>query len=579
MCGIAGILGPQADPERVARMNAALHHRGPDDRGVYSEPGVALGHTRLSIIDLSPAGHQPMEFGDYVITFNGEIYNFKALRDTLPGPFRSSSDTEVLLHLFVRDGAACVDKLEGMFAFAIWDRRRRRLFAARDRLGIKPFYYHASADGLRFASELKALVIEGHPPLDLSALRDYFTYGYVPAPKSAYVGIAKLPAAHRLWWEQGRLTLERYWQPSAQIEYRDADTAEQALDELLRRVITDHTLADVPVGVFLSGGLDSATITYYLEHPKTFTLGFDVAGRSEADAARAVATHLGTEHHEATAHGVALVAALAAMPGLFDEPFSDSAAWSNLLISQAARREVTVALSGEGGDELFCGYPRYWQSTGEGSLAARALSAVLPPLSPFGQSMHRRARGGLEGYAARFSQLTLPQLPALIHPRLLEPDYDDLWFYRAHWRPELDPIQRMRWLDIHTNLAEGLLTKVDRSSMAHSLEVRPPLLDHRLVEFALKVDPKLLVDRDAARGKLLLRRLMGPRLPAGHLDRPKSGFGLPVRRWVRQNPQLLSAASARLQAADILRRPLPRDFRRTWTMLTLDRWLSSIGAA
>lgn len=193
--------------------------------------------------------------------------------------------------------------------------------------------------------------------------------------------------------------------------------------------------------------------------------------------------------------------------------------------------------------------------------------------------MQRRARPGLEGYAAKFSTLTLPQLPALVHPRLLAPDYDDLWFYRAHWREDLDPLQRMRWLDLNTQLAEGLLTKVDRASMAHSLEVRPPLLDHRLVEFALKLDPALLVDRAAGQGKGLLRRLMAPRLPPGHLQRPKSGFGLPVRRWVRQNPTLLSAASRRLVAAEVLRRPLPTEFRRSWAMLALDRWLGSVGAA
>jgi asparagine synthase (glutamine-hydrolysing) len=574
MCGIAGVLGPLADRALAERMTGILQHRGPDDRGVWVEPGVALAHNRLSIIDLSPAGHQPMEFGDYVITYNGEIYNFEALKRELPGPFRSHSDTEVLLQLYARDGARCVERLEGMFAFAIWDRRRRRLFAARDRLGIKPFYYSASGSAFVFGSELKAVLAAGRPPVDLSALRDYFTYSYVPAPKTAYSGIAKLPAAHTLQWQDGRLELARYWQPSADIRFRDAHVAGQALDELLGRVVTAHTLADVPVGVFLSGGIDSATLTYYLSRPKTFTLGFDVSGRSEAAAARAVAQHLQTEHHEATARAIDVDAALAAMPALFDEPFGDSAAWSNYLISELARRLVKVALSGEGGDELFCGYPRYWKRTGEGNELARLLAAILPPLTPFGQSMQRRAYAGLEGFATRLGSCTRPQLAALIHPRLMTSDYDDLWFYRQHWREDLDPIQRMRWLDLHTNLPEGLLTKVDRSSMAHSLEVRPPMLDHRLVEFALSVDPALLVDRRSGRGKVLLRSLMAPRLPAGHLDRPKSGFGLPVRRWLKRNPQLLAAANRRLMDAQILRRPIPPDFRRLWSLLVLDRWLA-----
>jgi asparagine synthase (glutamine-hydrolysing) len=575
MCGIAGIVGPRADAELAARMAALLHHRGPDDRGVWSEPGVALGHTRLSIIDLSPAGHQPMQFGDFVITYNGEIYNFEALRKELPGPFRSHSDTEVLLHLYARDGARCVERLEGMFAFVIWDRRRRRLFAARDRLGIKPFYYSTNGENFVFGSELKAVLAAGRPGFDLTALRDYFSYSYIPAPKTAYAGIAKLPAAHTLSWEAGRTSIERYWTPDASIRIRDLGSAREALDGLLRTVVNAHTLADVPVGVFLSGGIDSATLSYYLSRPKTFTLGFDIKDRSEAAAARAVAEHLGTEHHEATARAVDVEAALAAMPGMFGEPFGDSAAWSNYLISEVARKLVTVALSGEGGDELFCGYPRYWKRTGEGSAVARVLAAVLPPLSPFGQSMQRRAYSGLEGFATRLGSCTRVQLGSLVHPRLLEDGYDDLWFYRQHWREDLDPIQRMRWLDLNTNLPEGLLTKVDRSSMAHSLEVRPPLLDHRLVEFALSVDPVLLVDRAAGRGKGVLRSLMLQRLPVGHLERPKSGFGLPVRRWLRQNPALLAKASERLQAAEILRRPIPDNFRRVWSLLMLDRWLAA----
>jgi asparagine synthase (glutamine-hydrolysing) len=240
-----------------------------------------------------------------------------------------------------------------------------------------------------------------------------------------------------------------------------------------------------------------------------------------------------------------------------------------------ARQQVKVALSGEGGDELFCGYPRYWRRPGEPRALARLLAACLPPLSPFAQSMQRRALPGLEGFATRLGSFTRPQLGALVHPRLLEPGYDDLWFYRAHWREDLDPVQRMRWLDLNTNLPEGLLVKVDRSSMAHSLEVRPPLLDHRLVEFALAVEPRLFVAPGKQRGKELLRTLMGSRLPAGHLDRPKSGFGLPVRRWISAHPELLRAASERLLAANILRRPIPPNFRRLWSLLVLDRFIAA----
>ena len=576
MCGIAGLVGGRADPALVARMTATLHHRGPDDSGVHTEPGVAFGHTRLAILDLSPAGHQPMEFGDYVVTYNGEIYNFRELRRELPGPFRSDSDTEVLLHLYARDGARCVERLNGMFAFAIWDRRRRRLFAARDRLGIKPFHYSIEGDCLAFASELKALLALRRPALAPAALRDFLVYGYVPAPRTAYAGFAKLPAAHTLEWQDGRLRLARYWSPPDTVVRRDAASAREELGALLATVVTDHTLADVPVGVFLSGGLDSAAVASCLTRPETFTLGFDASPRSEAAAARRVAAHLGTRHHEATAHAIDMDAALAHMPGLYDEPFADSAAWSAYLISELARREVTVALSGEGGDELFCGYPRYWKSPGGGAgrHAAALLARLLPPLGPLGQSLERRALSGLESAAARLGYLNATQLDWLGAPHIAHADGDPLWFYRQHWREELEPRARLRWLDLHTNLPEGLLTKVDRASMAHSLEVRPPLLDHRLVEFACTLDTALLVDPAAGRGKQLVRELVAPRLPPGHLDRPKQGFGLPVRRWLRANPQLLAAASARLQSVGVLRRPIPAGFRGAWGLLVLDRWLA-----
>lgn len=577
MCGIAGVVGAAAQRASVEAMTAALHHRGPDDRDVWQDPGVCLGHTRLSIIDLSAAGRQPMAYGDYVIVYNGEIYNCAELRRELPGPFHSASDTEVLLHLYAREGDACVQRLRGMFAFAIWDRRRRRLFAARDRLGIKPLYYRRLGDGLAFSSELKALVALGTPPVDPSALRDYFTYSYVPAPKSIYREIAKLPAAHTLLFEDGRLEVARYWSPGAEIVHRDMGAAGEALDGLLRESFNEQTVADVPVGVFLSGGVDSATTAYYLGRPETFTLGFDATERSEAEAARRVAEHLGTHHHEATARGIDMDEALETIPRIYDEPFGDSAAWSTWLVSQMARRHVTVALSGEGGDELFAGYPRHRKGVaGRSGALVRLLAAWLPPLSRAGYALQRRAATGLEGYAARLGVFTQQQKRALLHPSLLEPGYDDLWSFRQHWREDLLPLQRLRWLDLHTNLPDGLLTKVDRASMAHSLEVRPPFLDHRVVELAFSLHPDLLLEPGTGRGKRILRELMAPRLPPGHLERPKQGFGMPVRRWLQGRPQVLARALARLADAGILRSPRGGSFHKgqLWTLLVLDRWIA-----
>ena len=266
------------------------------------------------------------------------------------------------------------------------------------------------------------------------------------------------------------------------------------------------------------------------------------------------------------------------MPKLFDGPFSDSAAWSNYLISGLARKEVVVALSGEGGDEIFCGYPRYWKSAEGGSRAwARALRHVLPPLSSVAQSVQRRAVDGAERFSTRVGLLNAMQFEALVHPRLARDGREPLWFYQQHWREDLPPAQRIRWLDLHTSLPEALLTKVDRTSMAHSLEVRPPLLDHRLVEFALGIDTGLLIDAPNHTGKTLVRSLMAPRLPPGHLGRPKKGFGLPVRRWVRSHPELLAAANRRLLDRQILRRPVPADFPKVWGLLALDSWLAQAG--
>jgi asparagine synthase (glutamine-hydrolysing) len=576
MCGIAGIVGSQASAELALRMAQRIEHRGPDGEGVWTEAGVALSHRRLAIQDLTDAGNQPMIYGSHVLTYNGELYNHERLRSGLPGPWASSGDTEVVLRLLATEGAACLSRLVGMFAFASWDGRSKSLLLVRDRLGIKPLYYRLLPDGIAFASELKSLMLLGTPDIDQSAVRDFLFHGYIPAPKSIYRGIFKLPAAHTLTWQAGKASIERYWSPSTQIIERSSEDTVAQLDALLREVVPEHTVSDVPVGVFLSGGIDSALTAYYLDAPRTYTLGFEQGGRSEADAARQVAAHLDTEHLEMTAPQADFAGALDRMPGMFDEPFGDSAAWSNYLVAQFARREVTVALSGEGGDEIFCGYPRYWSRVGgRSNFMNRSFARYLPPLSRLASSMQRRGYEGLPAYAAALGGMTAQQIDSLLAPSWMAPDYDYLWFYRQYWRDDLRPLAQLRWLDLNTDLAEGLLTKVDRTSMAHSLEVRPPLLDHRLVEFMLSVDPQLLVDEQRKRGKLLVRRLMEPRLPPNHLNRPKSGFGLPVHRWLKQNPKLMQDAVRRLMERGVLRRAVGAEFRRAWYVLILDRWFTA----
>jgi asparagine synthase (glutamine-hydrolysing) len=511
-----------------------------------------------------------------VLTYNGELYGHAPLRRHLRGPWRSSGDTETLLHLLAERGVAGLAQVAGMFAFGLWDTAARRLLLVRDRLGIKPLYYRILPDGIAFASELKALLVLGRPPIDRSAVRDFLFHGYVPAPKTIYQGIAKLPAGHALTWTAGRITVERYWRPSIAVVPRSADDTLAGLDALLRELVPAHMLSDVPVGVFLSGGIDSALTTYYLDAPHTFSLGFDAPYRSELDAARRAASHLGTRHTEMIAHTAEFTTALDAMPNLFDEPFGDSAAWSSYLIAEFARREVTVALSGEGGDEIFCGYPRYWSNVGARStFFNRALVRVLPPLSRLASSLQRHSAVGLPAFALALGGLAEGQVDALLADGWRDDGYDYHWFYRQFWQPELDPLARLRWLDLNTDLAEGLLTKVDRTSMAHSLEVRPPLMDHRLVEFMLTVAPSLLVDRHARRGKLLVRRLMETRLPTGHLNQPKSGFGLPVHGWLKRHPGILKEAVKRLMARGVLRRPVRAEFRRAWHLLVLDRWFTA----
>jgi asparagine synthase (glutamine-hydrolysing) len=576
MCGIAGIVGSQASAEIALKMAQRLHHRGPDGDGVWTDLGVAFSHRRLAIQDLTDAGHQPMVFGSHVLTYNGELYNHERLRPSLPGPWNSTGDTEVVLRLLAAEGSACLNRLVGMFAFASWESNSKTLLLARDRLGIKPLYYRLLPDGIAFASELKALMVLGTPQIDESAVRDFLFHGYIPAPKTIYRGIHKLPAAHTLTWCAGRIEIRRYWNPSTAIVARSAEDTVGELDALLREIVPQHTVSDVPVGVFLSGGIDSAVTAYYLDAPRTYTLGFEAGSRSEADAARRVAAHLDTEHLEMTAPQADFAGALEIIPKLFDEPFGDSAAWSNYLVAQFARREVTVALSGEGGDEIFCGYPRYWSRVGgRSNFLNRSLARLLPPLSRLASSMQRRGYQGLPAYAAALGGMTAQQIDSLLSPSWKEPEYDYLWFYRQFWREDLAPLSQLRWLDLNTDLAEGLMTKVDRTSMAHSLEVRPPLLDHRLVEFMLTVDPQLLVDPPRKRGKLLVRKLMEPRLPANHLNRPKSGFGLPVHRWLKENPKLLQDAVQRLKGRGVLQRTVGVEFRRAWYVLILDRWFTA----
>ena len=572
MCGIAGIVGSTARPDDVERMTERLRHRGPDDAGTWEDEGVRLGHRRLSIIDLSPAGRQPMTVGHHTVVFNGEIYNYRELRDELGGSFQSGSDTEVLLRLYARDGARCVGKLRGMFAFAVWDARRRVLFAARDRLGIKPFYFRELPDGIAFASELKALLELGRPEIDRDALADYLAFKYVPAPASIYRGIAKLLPAHTLTYD-GKLRLERYWTPKAETVRREPAEAAEELKTLLRDAVRSHLVADVPVGLFLSGGIDSTALAAHLEKPRTFSVGFDVEEHSELPFARIAAERFGAEHREETVALGSVEEALAAIPEMYDEPFGDSSGWATHVVSRVARKEVKVALSGEGGDEIFSGYGWYRKWLDHRPSGAAWLGGLLPAFSSLARSFQRRAPDEVARYAALVGTFTAEQRRALF-ARDLADGADPLRHFRLHWREDLPPVKRMQWLDLHTYLPDDLLVKVDRASMAVSLEVRPPLLDHPLVEFALSLDPALL--RNEQGGKVLFRRALEGVVPDEILNRSKKGFSMPVRRWVEERPDLLDGALRRLADGGILRSPRRRRFdgEQAWSLLVLDRWMN-----
>lgn len=593
MCGIAGICGPRAELSAARGMADSMPHRGPDadDAWASARGGVALSHRRLSILDLSDAGLQPMHRGPLTIVYNGEIYNLPQLRRDLlddGAELNSTTDTEVILELYRRKGPACLDDLIGMFAFAIWDEGHRSLFAARDRMGIKPFVYRVDGPNFAFASELQALArLEGWPSctVDDTSVRDFFTYKYIPTPKTIYREVAKLPAGHSLTWSEGDPTprITEYWAPHSSDERRDLRAAGEEFDALAHDVIRAHALADVPVGVFLSGGVDSSTVAAHTEDPYTFNLGFDVRSHDETPYAAAIAEHLGARHETLRATSDDLEEALARIAHIYDEPFGDHGAYPIFQISRLARRDadnpVTVALTGEGGDELFGGYQWHWKlRRAKGGIWQRVLRALARPNTATFRSAERRLLSGVDQYAAFLGPFTVAQKHHVLSEDLMTPDHDDLWAFRRHWRDDLPLGKRIQWVDTHVYLRDDMLHKVDRASMAVSLEARPPLVDHRIVEFAMTLHEDLL--QQGGRGKLVLREALEPRVPERLLTPKKTGLTAPVKRWIASEPSVLRAAQKRLYERGILRRPVTRlaTNEQTWCVLVLDRWFQQHAA-
>jgi asparagine synthase (glutamine-hydrolysing) len=558
MCGIAGALNLGDKSPRVSLRAATcgmadtLKHRGPDDEGVWQSADfeVSLAHRRLSIIDLSPQGRNPMSWDDgrLWITFNGEIYNFRELRRELEAVghrFRSQTDTEVILAAYDQWGVGAVDRLAGMFAFGLWDSARRRLWLVRDRLGKKPLYYSNQNELLTFASELKGLLSDPSldRKIDATALRLYLRYGYVPSPYSIYSSVKKLAPGHYLVCDEQRITVKRYWDP---VRYAldpaslSDEQAEAQLEELLRTAVSQRQVADVPLGAFLSGGVDSSLIVALMqEHSaarvRTFTIRFKNPEFNEADHAAAVASHLGTEHYEQTCDESEMLGVVDRLPGMFDEPFADSSAIPMYLVSAIARERVTVTLSGDGGDELFFGYPRYrYHATSDWALR---LPKPVRIIAAFGAArlptrrLRRIAdvfRSNDEDRYARFISWWSPvQIAGLMTGGAVEaPLYADA---RARGRG-VERDTRPGLLDLVSYLPEDILTKVDRASMAVSLEVRAPLLDHRVVEFALRLPTNMKFRHGSM--KWILRRLLYKRVPKHLVERPKMGFGVPLPSWL-----------------------------------------------
>jgi len=623
MCGIAGILyrdpDRPVDPAVLRAMADAIAHRGPDAEGYFHAPGIGLAHRRLSIIDVA-GGDQPManEDGSIQVVFNGEIYNFQQLRDQLQAKghrFKTRSDTEVLVHLYEEDGVQLVDRLRGMFAFALWDHPRRQLTLARDRIGLKPLYVYRDGEKTLFGSELKAILAhaEVDRTVDPAAIEEYLTYGMIPGSRAIFRRAEKLPPAHVLTLraDDSDCRPRRYWQFRIDTDPRlTVDGWKEALDEKIVETVRAHQIADVPVGAFLSGGLDSSAMvavqSALSEQPvQTFSIGFRESRFSELPYARQVAAEFGTDHTEqilaAEAAGV-----LDELVRYYDEPFADSSAIPTLWVSRLARRSVKVVLSGDGGDEAFGGYTRYAHDLAEARWRRRiprplrrSVLAWLARAWPKADWLPRVLRAktlltnlSLDPAEAYANTLAWCRQPA--RRRLLSGDLraqlDDHLPERLaaeHYRGAAagDPLGAMLTTDIQTVLPDDFLVKVDRASMSCGLEVRPPLVDHELLELAARIPSRFKVRNGQT--KWIFKELYRDRLPAGLAHRRKQGFEIPIDAWLRGplreqfESTVLSAGSrvnefldrsavARLYRAHQTR--VGRHGHVLWSLLVLARW-------
>ena len=574
MCGLVGFISKKYFndlSQDLSKASSCLSHRGPNDSGFFydNDMGIGLAHRRLSIIDLSSAGHQPMTSDDVSIIYNGEIYNFKKIRKTLEGyghKFKSNTDTEVVLKSYLQWGVDCLEKFIGMFAFAIWDGRKRRLFLARDRIGIKPLYYHFSNGTFLFASELKAFMAFSifNKDIDPDSIPLFLHYLYIPAPKTVFKNTFKLLPGHFLTYENNTIKTHNYWQyPEMKVELSDSALNEeeklQQLDDLLTQAVSDRMISDVPLGALLSGGIDSSIVVALMQKVnsspvRTFSIGFKEKGYNEAKWAAKVARHLNTDHTELYVTPKEAIEIIPKLPGIYDEPFADSSAVPTYYVSKMARENVTVSLSGDGGDENFAGYRRYYFDMRENFIRNMIPERLRKPvfgtigrLYPKADYLPRIFRGKafisnvardpVDAYFFSVSALYNDQKHSLLNGdvnKVLQ-GYDtrDLFYKIYQNAPANDHLSKIQYLDIKTYLCEDILTKVDRASMAVSLEVRCPILDHVFMEYVARIPSELkLAGTD---GKHIFKKALKKYLPDNILYRKKMGFGVPILEWLRKD--------------------------------------------
>jgi len=567
MCGISGFLlhGIKGDPQEIARcLLRVLNHRGPDGNGIWSDESIVLTQNRLAIIDLSDAGAQPMvsKDGNFIIVFNGEIYNYNELRKKyLPDfPFRGHSDTEVLLELLALRGTSIIPELNGMFAFALWDKNKKKLLLVRDHMGIKPLYYYYHNGSLIFASEIKAIlpVLGYTPAINAEALENYFTFCHALAPRTIYQNIFKLPHSHYAVIDTNKmLSIEQYWDVLATnkngVQIVNNGDFEPEIDRLIDLSVKRQLIADVDVGIFLSGGIDSSALVayaskYYPKKLKTFSVGFEFEGYNELSDAKIISQKYGTEHHEISLSDLDLVPVIEKLVYHYDEPFGDAASFPTYLLSEFTSKHVKVALSGEGGDEVFGGYNRYVaEKTTSTMRKIPGLVGGLKLMNPLINRLPRLRRlkkifetVGIKEPSMRYGELLSffneKQLSILLKRGLLHSPgkeaYQDLWnkFNGSHLS-KFDTINWLLYADQNRWMVETYLEKLDKASMAVSLESRVPLLDIDLVSFMAKVPGNLKIQGN--KKKALMRNVLKKYLPEQVLNKPKHGFSVPTDRWFR----------------------------------------------